>query len=76
MSDLTGRAWAGDQEAFNELVECHRRELQVHCYRILGSAHDAEDALQETLLTAWSSLHAFEGRTSLRNWLYRIATSR
>ena len=76
MADLTSRARAGDQDAFSELVERHRAELQVHCYRILGSAHDAEDALQETLLTAWRSLHGFEGRTSLRNWLYRIATSR
>lgn len=76
MADLTSRARAGDQEAFGELVERYRQELQVHCYRILGSAQDAEDALQETLLTAWRSLPAFEGRSSLRNWLYRIATSR
>jgi RNA polymerase sigma-70 factor (ECF subfamily) len=76
MADLTSRARAGDQEAFSELVGRHRQELQVHCYRILGSAQDAEDALQETLLTAWRSLPGFEGRSSLRNWLYRIATSR
>jgi RNA polymerase sigma-70 factor (TIGR02960 family) len=76
MADLTSRARAGDQEAFGELVERYRQELQVHCYRILGSAQDAEDALQETLLTAWRSLPGFEGRSSLRNWLYRIATSR
>jgi RNA polymerase sigma-70 factor (ECF subfamily) len=76
MADLTSRARAEDQEAFSELVERYRQELQVHCYRILGSAQDAEDALQETLLTAWRSLHGFEGRSSLRTWLYRIATSR
>jgi RNA polymerase sigma-70 factor (TIGR02960 family) len=76
MADLTSRARAGDQDAFSELVDRHRHELQVHCYRILGSAQDAEDALQETLLTAWRSLPGFEGRSSLRNWLYRIATSR
>jgi len=76
MADLTSRARAGDQEAFSELVESYRQELQVHCYRILGCAQDAEDALQETLLTAWRSLHGFEGRSSLRTWLYRIATSR
>jgi RNA polymerase sigma-70 factor, ECF subfamily len=76
MADLASRARAGDQEAFRELVERYRQELQVHCYRILGSAQDAEDALQETLLTAWRSLHGFEGRSSLRTWLYRIATSR
>jgi len=76
MADLTSRARTGDQEAFGQLVDPYRHELQVHCYRILGSAQDAEDALQETLLTAWRSLDGFEGRSSLRNWLYRIATSR
>ena len=76
MADLTSRARAEDQEAFSELVERYRHELQVHCYRILGSAQDAEDALQEALLTAWRSLDGFEGRSSLRTWLYRIATSR
>jgi RNA polymerase sigma-70 factor (ECF subfamily) len=76
MADLTDRARAGDQTAFDELVARYRQELQVHCYRILGSAQDAEDALQETLLTAWRSLGGFEGRSSLRTWLYRIATSR
>jgi RNA polymerase sigma-70 factor (TIGR02960 family) len=75
-TDLMDRAQAGDGEAFRELVEPYQRELQVHCYRILGSAQDAEDALQETLLTAWRSLDGFEQRSSLRTWLYRIATTR
>ena len=75
-TDLIGRAQAGDGEAFRELIEPHRRELQVHCYRILGSAQDAEDALQETLLAAWQGLSGFEGRASVRTWLYRVATSR
>jgi RNA polymerase sigma-70 factor (TIGR02960 family) len=70
------RAQAGDEEAFRELTDPHRRELQLHCYRILGSTQDAEDMVQETLLAAWRSLEAFEGRASLRNWLYRIATNR
>ena len=75
-TDLIDRAQAGDEQAFSQLVEPYQRELQVHCYRILGSAQDAEDALQETLLTAWRSLHGFEQRSSLRTWLYRIATTR
>ena len=70
------RARAGDDEAFRELTEPHRRELQLHCYRILGSMQDAEDLVQETLLAAWRSLEAFEGRASVRSWLYRIATNR
>jgi RNA polymerase sigma-70 factor (ECF subfamily) len=70
------RARVGDEEAFRELTEPHRRELQVHCYRILGSVQDAEDMTQETLLAAWRSLDAFEGRASVRSWLYRIATNR
>ena len=74
--DLVGRARAGDAQAFEQLVDPHRRELQVHCYRILGSTQDAEDALQDTLLAAWQGLRGFEGRSSLRTWLYRIATSR
>ena len=75
-ADLIARARAGDGEAFRELTEPHRRELQVHCYRMLGSFQDAEDALQDTLLAAWQGLGGFEGRASLRTWLYRIATNR
>jgi RNA polymerase sigma-70 factor (TIGR02960 family) len=75
-ADLISRARAGDGDAFRELTEPHRRELQVHCYRMLGSFQDAEDALQETLLAAWRGLGGFEGRASLRTWLYRIATNR
>src|SRR5918997_5598181 len=70
------RARAGDEDAFRELTEPHRRELQVHCYRILASVQDAEDLVQETLLAAWRGLDSFEGRASLRSWLYRIATNR
>jgi RNA polymerase sigma-70 factor (TIGR02960 family) len=70
------RAVAGDEDAFRELTEPHRRELQLHCYRILGSTQDAEDMVQETLLAAWRGLEAFEGRASVRAWLYRIATNR
>ena len=70
------RARAGDGEAFRELTDPHRRELQLHCYRILGSVQDAEDMLQETLLAAWRGLDQFEERASVRAWLYKIATNR
>ena len=70
------RARAGDGEAFSELTEPYRRELQLHCYRILGSVQDAEDMLQETLLAAWRGLGGFEERASIRTWLYKIATNK
>jgi RNA polymerase sigma-70 factor, ECF subfamily len=66
---------AGDESAFSELVDRHRRELQVHCYRMLGSLDDAEDLVQETFLRAWRRRETFEGRASFRAWLYRIATN-
>jgi RNA polymerase sigma-70 factor (TIGR02960 family) len=76
-SGLIARARAGDGEAFRELTEPYRRELQVHCYRMLGSFQDAEDALQDTLLAAWQGLGGFtEERASLRTWLYKITTNR
>ena len=75
-ADLISRARAGDGEAFRELTGPYHRELQVHCYRMLGSVADAEDALQDTLLAAWQGIGAFEGRASLRTWLYKIATNR
>jgi RNA polymerase sigma-70 factor (ECF subfamily) len=74
-SELIARARAGDGEAFRDLTEPHRRELHMHCYRLLGSFQDAEDALQDTLLAAWRGLDGFEGRASIRTWLYRIATN-
>ena len=75
-TNLIDRAQAGDGQAFRELVEPYQHELEVHCYRILGSAQDAQDAMQETLLAAWRGLGGFEQRSSLRTWLYRIATTR
>jgi RNA polymerase sigma-70 factor (TIGR02960 family) len=75
-TDLIARAQTGDDDAFRELTQPYRRELQVHCYRMLGSLQDAEDALQDTLLAAWQGLRRFEGRASIRTWLYRIATNR
>src|SRR5690349_15829014 len=65
----------GDERAFSELVEAHRAELRAHCYRMLGSVHDAEDALQDALLRAWRGLPGFQGRSSVRSWLYAIATN-
>ena len=77
MTDQTlARARAGDEAAFRELTDPYRRELQLHVYRIVGSAQDAEDLLQETLLAAWRGLEQFQGRASVRAWLYRIATNR
>jgi RNA polymerase sigma-70 factor (ECF subfamily) len=73
---LLSRARDGDELAFRELTDPFRRELELHCYRILGSLQDAEDMLQETLLAAWRGLDEFQGRASLRTWLYRIATNR
>jgi RNA polymerase sigma-70 factor (TIGR02960 family) len=75
-TDLITRARSGDHDAFRDLVEMHSHELQVHCYRILGSLQDAEDALQETLVSAWRNLGEFGQRSSLRTWLYQIATNR
>ena len=68
-------ARAGDQEAFAQLIEPYRKQILVHCYRILGSFEDAEDMLQETLVRVWKHLDSFEGRSSLRAWLYKIATN-
>ncbi len=73
--ELLDAARGGDEDAFRHLVEPHRAELHAHCYRMLGSLHDAEDALQDALLRAWRGLARFEGRSSLRSWLYTIATN-
>jgi RNA polymerase sigma-70 factor (ECF subfamily) len=75
-ADLIDRARAGDGEAFGKLTEPYRRELHVHCYRMLGSFQDAEDVLQDVLLAAWQGIGGYEGRSSIRRWLYRIATNR
>src|SRR5262247_1458694 len=72
---VVAAARAGDESAFGALVERHRRELQVHCYRMLGSFEDSEDLVQETFLRAWRKRESFEGRSTFRAWLYRIATN-
>lgn len=74
-AELLEQARRGDEAAFEQLVQPRRRELHAHCYRMLGSVHDAEDALQEALLNAWRGLAGFEGRSSLRAWLYRVTTN-
>jgi RNA polymerase sigma-70 factor, ECF subfamily len=73
--ELIDAAREGDEHAFRDLIEQHRRELHAHCYRMMGSLHDAEDALQDALLRAWRGLPRFEGRSSPGSWLYRIATN-
>jgi RNA polymerase sigma-70 factor (ECF subfamily) len=75
-ADLIDLARAGDEDAFRQLVGPYERELRVHCYRMLGSVQDAEDAMQDALLAAWQGLGGFEGRASVRTWLYRITTTR
>ncbi|MGC2486812.1 MAG: sigma-70 family RNA polymerase sigma factor [Acidimicrobiales bacterium] len=73
--DLIARAREGDERAYEELIECHRAELHAHCYRMLASAHDADDAVQEALIRAWRGLAGFESRSSVRTWLFKIATN-
>jgi RNA polymerase sigma-70 factor (ECF subfamily) len=73
--ELLEAARAGDEGAFSQLIGSHRAALEAHCYRMLGSIHDAEDALQDTLVNAWRALPRFEGRSSLKSWLYKIATN-
>lgn len=74
--DLLSRARSGDAEAFRMLTEPHRREVRVHCYRMLGSFQDAEDAMQDVMVDVWRGLDGFDSRASIRTWLYRIATNR
>ena len=74
-SELLALARRGDSAAFERLVTNYRSELHAHCYRMLGSIQDAEDALQESLLDAWRGIAGFEGRSSLRAWLYRVTTN-
>ena len=74
--ELLRRARSGAKSAFDELATRFHGELELHCYRILGSVQDAEDLAQETLLAAWRGLDGFEGRASFRSWLYRVATNR